>query len=479
MTQSSPAAPNDGVSDELNTRSEDRLSLFSKIAYGVGSAPDPILSGTIGQFTMVFYNGVLGLSGSTVGWILFAPRLWDAVTDPWLGKISDNTRSRFGRRRPFALVGGVFTAILYFLLWIPPRTLSDMGTIVYLLIVSCLFFTAYTVYNVPYAALGYEMTPDYRERTRLMAWRRFLSNGGEMLVVSMPIVAAWWTRATGRVDDERFGYGAAGATFAVLVTACILFAVWGTRERAEGVKAGDLSLWQSFRYTFRNILFLRLAAAVFFLVLAIILLAQNVNYLLIFYVERPDLIFWVGVAGATVGAFAAFGWASIANAIGKSRGLVLAQSLVVAASLSTFFVIEPRLPWLALSFGLVNGIGWSGINVIAPSLIADIVDFDELHTGQRREGSYSGVFGFVFKVGIAASMPVLGMSLDWLGFDPELGAAQSPETFFRMRLATAVGAALFAVLGVMFLLRFPLTPQRALEVRRELERRRGESSTVI
>jgi GPH family glycoside/pentoside/hexuronide:cation symporter len=347
------------------------------------------------------------------------------------------------------------------------------------LVVGILFYTGYTAFTIPYNALAVEMTPDYKERTTLMAIRKMFHGGGEMLINTMPFLSLWLAAQVGRQDDQRFGFGVLGMVFGVLCAIAISVAFWGTRERKATEVAGTFSLWQSMTTTLRNRLFLRLTMALLALVLAIFTLATYAGYIFQFYLERTDLLAVTAAVGAVLGILVAPIWASISNRIGKPRAIVLAQSVIVIASISTYFCLNRMYPYLAFVYSTLYAIGWSGILVLVGALMADVIDLDELQTGERRECSYGGVYGFIFKLGIAGSGPVLGNGLKYIiGFDEALGASQTSETFLKLRLVTAVGSAVFAVIGLLLLLRFPLTAERAMEVRWQLEERRGKRGAI-
>lgn len=458
---------------------EDRVPLPRKLSYSAGGFADPLISGTVANFTMLFYNGILGLSGSLVGWVIFLPRIWDAITDPWIGKLSDNCRSPMGRRRPYFFFGGLMMVAAYIALWAPPSSIQDTwGLAVYLLIVSTLFYTGYTAFTIPYNALAIELTPDYKERTTVMAIRKMFHGCGDMLVLSMPFLATKWLPNRMPGLSDRTGFGIIGAVLGGACVIAISISFFGVRERKASEVAGTMSLAKSMSTTLKNKVFLRLTMAVLALVLSIFTLATYSVYLFQFYLERPDLMAWTGLLGGIAGILVARPWGFFANRYGKPYGLFMAQALVFVASLLAFVCISRDYPYLAFVYFTIYSCGWSGMLILLSSLLADVVDMDELQSGERREGSYGGVFGFIFKLGIAGSAPVMGMGLDLIGFSSELGAAQTDATFLKLRVLTSLGGAFFASIGLMLLWRFPLTPERALEIRRELECRRGKRTAA-
>jgi GPH family glycoside/pentoside/hexuronide:cation symporter len=446
----------------------------------MGIFADPLISGTVANFTMLFYNGILGLSGSLVGWIIFLPRIWDAITDPLIGKLSDNCRSPMGRRRPYFFFGGLVMVVAYILLWAPPALMESHNALaIYLLVVSTVFYTGYTAFTIPYSAMAIEMTPDYKERTSLMAFRKIFHGCGDMLVLSMPFLATTWLPRHITDLSDRSGFGIVGLCMGIVCAVAVTTAFLGTRERSATELAGKMSLQQSMIMTLKNRVFLRLTMAVFALVLSIFTIATYSVYLFQFYLQRTDLMAILGLWGGFVGIVSALPWGIYANRFGKPAALFSAQALILTASLLTFVCINKAHPNLTFVYFTIYSCGWSGVLILLSSLLADIVDMDELESGERREGSYGGVFGFLFKLGIAGSAPVMGMGLDLVGFSAELGAAQSDVTFLNLRLLTCFGGAFFAGIGLLLLWRFPLTPEQVLAIREQLEERRGRRTAII
>ena len=484
--QGSPILNSVGV-----TAQEDRVSFRRKCFYSLGAVPDPITIGTVGNFLMLFYNGVLGVPGTWVGIVLIVPRIWDAITDPWFGKISDNCGSPMGHRRPFILFGGLGMAVAYALLWSPPAFLTSNATnLAYLMIVGVLYFTAYTFYFIPYSALGLDLTPDYDERTAIMAVRNLFGSLGQMVIYTMPMVAAWWSAQLGQPGNDRLGYRMTGIVVAAICAALCAASFFGTRERPASEMPAQMSFRASALTTLRNTVFLRLAAAVFSLALAVMTLASYVSYLFLYYLDgcsvtilgwtldNRELLALNGVYAGILGMGCTFPWWGIARRIGKTRALFLAVALVAVACLSTWFAFNRTYPGLVFLYGAFSALGWAGAMILAPAIMADIVDMDELATGQRREGSYTGVFGFIFKMGVAGALPLLGWGVDLVGFDPVLGSHQAPETYLKLRLVATFLSAAFASISAVTLLGLPLSPQRAHDTRRALEKRRGKASAT-
>ncbi len=460
---------------------EDRVPIVRKLLYAMAVFPEPLFLGTVGNFIVLYYNSKLGVSATLIGFILFVPRAWDAITDPLIGKWSDGCKSKWGRRRPFILWGGITTVITYILLWLPPPQLTtENGKAIYLLITGVLFFTAYTVFSIPYGALAIELSPDYKERTSIMSIRKFIHAGGEMLILTMPTIGAFLSiRLFGLAEESpRYTFATAAILFAAVSTGFILLAFFGTKEREAKEMASEMPFMQAMLTTLKNPLFVRLCLAVVILVCSIMVLASYINYLFLYYMNAGKLMAIYGLYSGILGMPLAFVWWAIGNRIGKSASIFYAQLIICIACLSTFVCFNPDMPYLVFITATLYGFGWSGVLVMAPNIMADITDLDELETGQRREGSYGGVYGFLFKFAVAAASPLLGFGVDWSGFDPELGVNQTAQTFMNLRLITSIGSAFFAFLALLLVWRFPLTPERVIEIRRILEERRGKRGAI-
>ena len=194
------------------TVAHDRVPFWEKLALGTGALSSFFGFGAIGILALPVYNILLGVDAKLVGIALMIPRIWDAVTDPLMGRISDNHHSKYGRRRPFVVTGALIMGTLFTFVWTVPSGLSEMMTITYFVVMQLLFFTAYTIFAVPYNALTYEMTPDYNERTRVMAFVAFFHKMGELLGGWMlPLATALGVP----IDDRRcrsFTWSACGSS---------------------------------------------------------------------------------------------------------------------------------------------------------------------------------------------------------------------------------------------------------------------------
>jgi glycoside/pentoside/hexuronide:cation symporter, GPH family len=476
--------------DHYETAPADRIPFHLKLVYGLGAFVNNLLAAAGGGMMIVLNLG-LGMNPALVGLLGALPRLFDAFIDPVMGYISDNTRTRWGRRRPYIFIGAIAVGIVFALLWQLPPGRSEMFYFWFFLAGSMLFYLAYTVFAAPWVALGYELTPDYHERTRLMGVQNFV---GQLAY----IIAPWFLLI---MQSERFFDGmvdgAAGLAIVIAVVVMVIgilpaiflkerFKDPAAATRAVEGKApyaglaGSLSgFFRGFGETLRSKPFLKLCAATFLIFNGFILIASFQSYVIIYYVFAGDTVRGAEYAGyaGTIGAIASFGvimlvtW--LGTHFGKKRAFYVAIGLSMLGYALKWVCYDPDMPWLLLVPTPLLAFGLGGLFTLTPSMIADVVDLDELQTHERREGMYGAVFWWVVKLGMAAALAASGLLLNGTGFDVALGGAQSERTITLMRLFDAVVPFVASGAAIWIIATFSITEERAHEVRRQLEARRG------
>jgi GPH family glycoside/pentoside/hexuronide:cation symporter len=482
------------------TAPEDRIPFILKVVYGLGGFVNNLLAAAIGGMVIVLNLG-LGMSPAMVGLLASLPRLTDALTDPLMGYISDRTRSRWGRRRPYIFAGAILSGLLFIALWQLPRGHSETFHFVYFLVGSIVFYLAYTMFATPWVALGYELTPDYHERTRLMGTQNFFAQ--------IPFVVAPWFLAI-MTNKRWFADQLEGARVLAVLVAVVVIGVGVLpaiflRERFADVAAtgrGDAQhatpagrerevvpsvgfgramaqFFRGFLLTLKSKPFLLLCAATFLVFNGFILISSFSSYVIIYYVMGGDQgagSTWVGYAGS-VGAASTFvvvvGVTWLATKIGKRRAFFVSTGVSIVGYLLKWVCYDPAHPFLVVLPTPLMAFGLGGLFTLMPSMMADVVDLDELATGERREGMYGSIFWWVIKLGMALALAAGGRLLVDTGFDVALGAAQSPRALLLMRVFDVACPAVASLLAIWAVAAFPLTEQRAHDVRVELERRRG------
>ena len=464
-----------------------------RLAYGAGAFVNNLLAAASGGMMIVLNLG-LGMNPALVGLLGALPRLTDAFTDPLMGYISDNTRTRWGRRRPFIFVGAIAAGLMLALLWQLPRDQSETFYFVWFLVGSILFYVGYTVFATPWVALGYELTPDYHERTRLMGTQNFV---GQLAYVVSP----WflWIMNSGRFFEDQVS-GAAGLAIVIALVAIGLGILPGIflRERmmavavteaetagtSRGFRQNSAEFFKGFGITLSNGPFLKLCMATFLVFNGFILISSFQFYVIIYYVCGGDQTAGAKYAGwaGTLGAICTFAvvvfvtW--LATRIGKRHAFFVAIGLSILGYGLKWVCYNPEYPWLVMLPAPLQAFGLGGLFTLVPSMIADVVDTDELKTHERREGMFGSIFWWMVKLGLSAALAGSGYLLNATGFDVDLVGAQAPGTIFSMRLFDAGIPMLTSALAIWAVWKFPITEAKAFEVRQELERRRGRAAPV-
>lgn len=472
------------MNESHETAPQDRLPFYQKLAYGSGAFVNNILAAAVGGMVMVL-NLALGMDPALVGLLGAIPRLFDAIIDPVVGYMSDHTRSRWGRRRPWIFLGAILSGLIFAMMWQIPEGESETFVFWYYLIGSLIFYVAYAMYATPWVALGYELTPDYHERTRLMGVQNFL---GQLAYLVSPWFL-WMMSNKDWFDDQLKGAAGLAIAIGIVAAAFGVLPALLLRERfkhapvaadvTSGLRANVLDFWHGFKTTLSSRPFLKLCAATFLVFNGFILISSFQLYVIIYYVFGGDQKLGSEYAGysGTLGAASTFAviflvtW--LGTRIGKRKAFVVSTVISMVGYGLKWFAYDPDLPWLILLPAPLMAFGLGGLFTLMPSMIADVVDLDELETRQRREGMYGSIFWWVVKLGMAVALAGGGILLNLTGFDVALEGQQSASAITLMRLCDAFIPIAASALAIWAVLTYGVTEDSAREVRKTLEARRG------
>lgn len=416
------------------TKPEDRIHFSQLAAYGAGGIIPIALFNIAGILVGLMGNISLGLSAFWLGVILIIPRLWDALSDPVIGHLSDNTRTRWGRRRPYLLIGGVLVAVFFVVMWWIPKGdrvriwfPSESGfqafQLVYILLSLLLFFTACNVFEIPHGALGMEMTTDYHERTRLFSAKSFVGN---LFAMSTP----WLFALANMKVFKGTGNEADGMRYVSIMVAALLvpLSIWWTFKLREPgfVKAARherTPFWKDMKRTASNRNFVMLTLTIFTLAMGFNFVQLLGSYIPIFYVFAGDKVagaYLLGINGtiwAITGLLAVFLLNWISPKAGKRNTLAISILLMCLAQLSKIVCYNPRFPYLIIIPTVLLSAGMLFFFTLGSSMVGDICDEDELKTGYRAEGSYYSIFWWLIKMGTAFASFVAGALIVLTAFD--------------------------------------------------------------
>jgi sugar (glycoside-pentoside-hexuronide) transporter len=438
--------------------------------YGFGDVLIAIRMSSFQFYLLPFYTDVVQLAPWLAGLGKMLGMAWDGVNDPVAGYLSDRTRTRLGRRRPFMLAAALPLGLAFGALWSSPSRLGAGFGFLYLVLAFVVMDTAFTLYATPYLALGAELSADYDERTQLAASRAFFHVGGLFLGVAVPgaVLARFADNPATGFRMMGFALGA-GMTVVALVTGLVL------RERRPPEESAPPASWRTFAdgfmATFRNDAFRVLIVAFAFILLGGGLYQTLLPYAFKYWLVRPDLVARVPVIFMIASVASLPLWTQLARRLGKDRAMRLCILWAAVALGLTPLVLDAGMGQARmLVFIGLAGLGNGGWMVLPVALTADVIDCDELETHRRREGAYFGVWTLVMKWAGAIAAGVVGVALELLGYVPNEN--QSASTILGIKvLYGPVPAALMLAAFVVFL-RFPLTRERHAAVQAALAARR-------
>lgn len=430
------------------------------------------MANAFSYLALPIYNVALKVDPVLLGWAMGLPRIWDAFADAFIGNISDNTRTRWGRRRPFIFAGAIASGVLFALVWMPPASSGAMTIAGYFLAVSFLYYTAYAVFTVPWGALGLQLTGNYAERTNVQAWKNvFQATGGAFLGV------LWWLSL--RIgDNEVEGARWVGIIFGLLIALAGIIPALFVRESGAGLDQPKMPFWTAVKSTFSNRAFLCVIAFTLCIVFGIFTVNAFALYINILHVfgGNKEAVSSLNMVMNAVFQFSGLvmtpliAWA--AHKLGKRHALGAGLCLVVAGFLASWWTYTPSAPYLqGVTLALVS-IGLACLWIIGPSMLADVCDLDELSTGRRREGMYSAAYAWAIKAGIALTMVASGYMLSFAGYDATREAAQAAGVVDRLRLLYMTVPAGLSLVALLFVYLYPLSEAKALAIREKLEARK-------
>ena len=514
------------------TPQADRIPLFQKISYSMGVVSDHYANVCLAWiFITPFFVDFLGIGASVVGLALAAARCWDAFTDPMVGRISDACKSKYGRRKPFIFVGAILTGLLFPVIWMVPDSWSTTSTTIYLFVVLMVFYSVYSIFSVPYEALGSELTPDYSERSKIFVVRKYVQETFNLGIVWVFPLAAWLGTLSW-VGGETGGVRLVSWVIAlVIICAGVLPAIFNVeRYKQIAVKEGAGSFKDAMRAIGRNKPLLVVVGVIGTYLFAIMATANLAYFVNVYYIYEGDIIKGASLGGIdgtlrlsfALGAAAVIG--KLSDKVDKHKIMIASVVILIIAYVGVYFTTLPGRPWLALSMKPLVAVGECGFWVLILSMRADVCDWDEYQTGTRSEGLIAAITNWCNKIAMTLAIAISGFVLQYaIQFDSNLPEAtevavvqqaeleyaqlselekqisedaepltldmytenlkrqailenQSPGTMERMRLLYTLPQAFALLICLLLLRRYPLSKAKMMEIRAELEARRGKAA---
>jgi len=469
--------------DQTNPSEHHCVPLSKKIAWGLGGLTNDMVN-ALWVLAMPIFSLGLGVKATWIGIALALPRVWDAISDPLMGFISDNTRSRWGRRRPYILFGGIGVGLTFALLWMPNTSWSETGLLTWFIVMSLLFFTFLTMWSIPWGALGLDLTPDVQERNSVQAVRAWFANGAAFIIPGIMPMAFFFGKG-----DEVVGVRTVGIIVGLIMTLTAIMAAFFCQESRTVEKAAPkVSFLESAKVTLKNKPFLGLCIFSALFCGGVLVVSQMGYYINIFHVygalpaqeakeAASKVMFWGGIVGAITNLAAVPLIAWCASRFGKKSTMIGGIFLVVIGQLVKWYFFIPENPYLQVWLSILIYPGFMLIWTVLPSMVADICDLDELNTGTRREGMYSATSAWVLKAGVAISMAMSGWLINVVGI-VDSADVQTPEAVFNMRLLFTLLPSIFTLIGGFFVFKYPITEADAEQVKKQLEERHAGAQTA-
>lgn len=500
--------------------SSDKVPTIQKLGYGLGSIHDMWGHWLYSTLAFQVFNIFLGVAPWLVSTALFVNRFFDAFSDALFGWLSDNTRSRWGRRRPYILAGSILGGIcLPLLVAVSPgwgswhvelfgNQLEISHYFWFMILSSAIYIPIMSCFYMPYQSLGYELTPDYHERTSVFSFRNGVQKLPELVMffaaqfTTMSIwVGADYTNLIPRLkklftSSEAWAAAANTDKPNILIGAQVFCCILGVlmivagigvfalvRERYYGNvvarKQEKLSLLETLKLTFACKPFRAQIAMALAYGLGTSMVGALGYYNTVYYVcqgrlgEAAVWNFWMGLSGMVFGFLGLPFYSFIARLIGKRHAMMVVLICAIGAFTATWWLYDPTKPLLQIfACGFIAFTG-AGFWMLYGSMSADVVDADEIETGKRREGAFAACASWLMKVGMSVGSLASGFILSSTGFDAKLGGNQTGQALFMIRLLLAVIPILGLVMAFLAVLSFSLTQSKMAEIRTELESRRG------
>lgn len=465
----------------MSNQSEDqRVPVGQKVAWGLGGFSENLSNNALLSLAYPIFEVGLKLNPMLIGIALSVSRVLDAITDPLMGNVSDNTKSRWGRRRPWIFLGAIVMSLFFAAIWLAPSNLSESGLFAWLAVTSILFYLGFTIFIIPYSGLGLEMAVDYGERTRLQIYRLVPAFVAGLVTPWMYKLALLDVFESGAIPREVVGIRYVGPATAVLILICAVAPALYTRERYPSPRSQPIRLVPALRLTLSDGPYLRVVGAAFAVFIGLYFVFPLMTYVGIYHVCEGDKELYATITGwsgsvVAVAQFLVMPLLSWLSGFVEKKTLQIGGLLIaIVGYLSSLALFTPETPWLMAVPPIISNLGLCACWVVNGSFVADICDRDELRCGHRREGMYSAVFGFVYKSAIGIVALFSSGLLTWAGVDSSTETVVT-ESLDRLRYAYALVPAAFLGAAVLLMWRYPLSRARVAEIQEQLERKHDET----
>ena len=462
-----------------NLSTSAKVPMTQKIAFGVGMLANQMFPAAISIFIVVLVQD-LGFPGWMWGVVSLAPRIFDSLTDPIMGFISDNTKSKWGRRRQYVFLGAITMGVSFVIMWQLFRENPIDYNFAYFLFWSIVFYLGLTIFSVPYVAMGYEMSDDFHERTSIMAIAQWIGQWAWVIAPWFWVImydTAWFETADVAVRELAIWVGL-GCAICAMVPAIFIKSKSTLEEdyspmTLKNIGGSLIKIWDSFGEAFTSAPFRKLCFATFLIFNAFNTVAAFTFFIIVYYLFNGD----AGAAGIWPTLFGCVGAlcttflvipivAKMSKIMGKKKAFLISQSISILGYVMLWFLFVPGKPYLFLIALPFFSFGIGGLFTIMMSMTADVIDLDELTSGKRREGVFGAIYWWMVKFGFAIAGGLSGAIFSFIGFDTAL-ETQPESAIIGLRLFFS-GLPILGTVIAMFIMRnYDISEERANEIKEQ------------
>jgi GPH family glycoside/pentoside/hexuronide:cation symporter len=467
-----------------------KVPMGQKIAFGFGMLANQMFPAILGIFMVVLVED-LGFSGWMWSLVFLFPRIFDAITDPIMGFISDNTKSKWGRRRQYVLIGGILMGLAYIFMWQLSKADGVEYNFWYFFLWSLVFYLGLTIFSVPYVAMGYEMSDDFHERTNIMAIAQFIGQWAWVIAPLFWIIMydeSWFPSADVAVKELAI-WVAIPCAICAMVPAIFIKSNSTLDEDYEPLNSANIGnslmkIFESFVAAFKIKEFRKLCGATFLIFNAFNTVAALTFFVIVYKLFNGDAGasgIWVsmfgclGALGTTFIVIPAVAWMS--KKLGKKKAFMLSQSISLVGYIMLYFLFIPGKPWMYIIALPFFSFGIGSLFTIMMSMTADVIDIDEINTGKRREGIFGAIYWWMVKVGYGIAGALSGVIITVVGFNSDLATTDQQAAVDGLHAFFCFFPMIGTILAMLIMRNYSITEERAAEIRAELEKRKNTQIT--
>ena len=466
-----------------------KVPMGQKIAFGFGMLANQMFPAILGIFMIVLVED-LGFSGWMWSLVFLFPRIFDAFLDPIMGFISDNTKSRWGRRRQYVIIGGLIMGLAYIFMWQLYKIDGVEYNFWYFFLWSLVFYVGLTIFGVPYVAMGYEMSDDFHERTNIMAISQWIGQWAWVIAPLFWIIMYdenWFPSADVAVRELAI-WVAIPCALCAIVPAIFIKSKSTLEEDYEPLNTANIGnslkkiFLESFYEAFKIKEFRKLCGATFLIFNAFNTVAALTFFVIVYKLFNGDAGasgIWVsmfgclGALGTTFIVIPTVAWMS--KKLGKKKAFMISQSISLIGYILLYFLFIPGKPWMYIIALPFFSFGIGSLFTIMMSMTADVIDIDEINTGKRREGIFGAIYWWMVKVGFGIAGALSGVIISVVGFNPDLSAIDQQSAVEGLHAFFCFFPMGGTILAMFVMRNYSITEEKSKEISAILAKRRSET----